>query len=232
MHHIIFIEYHILYCWNFVPLNLDFNTSGNICSMIFWFVDAGVYYTLITQKLPKALWCYICFKLAIVLVVNCSSSWQCDTHTLWVTQGNVLPYMVLTPVFLPPPPITMDVIITPKYKIKIWGNLHRTNCIHIWLLKHTNFSSLRVTWFLTCRMSDPDPLIFSDFNYDESPTWNFGWLDHPIIGCYTSFSQVEKFFHVSNMRLLKKKLTKNSNTKEISITYLGTISLTWRICFS
>ena len=52
------------------------------------------------------------------------------------------------------------VLMSFNYKIWIGGNLHRRYCIHIWLLKHTNFSLLRVTWFLTCRLPDPDPLFF------------------------------------------------------------------------
>ena len=54
-----------------------------------------------------------------------------------------------------------------KY-IFIWGNLPHMDCIHIWFLKHT-FLKLWFTMFPSCRLSDTDPLIFYDFNSDESP---------------------------------------------------------------
>ena len=38
------------------------------------------------------------------------------------------------------------------------------------------------------------------------PTWNIGYFDHLSIECYTSFSQVEEYCHVSNMRIYLKKV--------------------------
>ena len=39
----------------YFPLDLDVNNSGNVCSMIFSFMDASIYYNLIIQRLPKTL---------------------------------------------------------------------------------------------------------------------------------------------------------------------------------
>ena len=61
-----------------------------------------------------------------------------------------------------------------KY-IEMWGNLHHMDCIHIWLLKQTKLLALRVTWFLMCRPLDPDPLLFSHFDPEESPRMKF-WI--------------------------------------------------------
>ena len=41
--------------------------------------------------------------------------------------------------------------------------------IHIFLLKQTNVSSLRVNLFVACIPPDPDTLLFSDFNSSELP---------------------------------------------------------------
>ena len=129
MHRIWLIGYYIVHCFNIVPLNLCFHTSGNI----------------------------------IVLVVNCISIWQCETHALWVNGRKVLPHMV-------------------SASLKKNWNVYYMNCIHICLLKHTNFSSLRVTWFITCRTSDPDPLLFSNFKSDDSP-----WMNCNMVGSYQNW---------------------------------------------
>ena len=41
-------------------------------------------------------------------------------------------------------------------QMKIYGKLQHINCIYIWLLKHSIFSSYRVTWFLMCWPPDND----------------------------------------------------------------------------
>ena len=56
--------------------------------------------------------------------------------------------------------------------------------IFILFLKDTSFSSLRVPWFLTCRLSDPDPFIFSEFSSDKSPhikCWMDGSFQHRVL---------------------------------------------------
>ena len=55
------------------------------------------------------------------------------------------------------------------------GKLLHMDCIHIWFVEHNNFSSLRVTWLLKCRHSNPDLFLFSAFNYDESSHMKF-WM--------------------------------------------------------
>lgn len=44
INHILFIGYNIVDYCNVVLFDLDFNTAGNICQMIFWFVDEGINY--------------------------------------------------------------------------------------------------------------------------------------------------------------------------------------------
>ena len=99
MHHLWIIGYHDVDYGNISPLNLDFKTSGNICPMIFWFVDASIHYIMIMPSFPKDIWCVIWFTLSIVRVAHCISSWQCDTHEFRLTGRNLLPHMVSASVF-------------------------------------------------------------------------------------------------------------------------------------
>ena len=133
-----------------------FHTPRNICPKIFLFLDSIIYYTLIIKKIPKAIWCVICFALDIANVVNCRRIWKCGTYASWVAVIHVLPHMVWTSVFL----------FLIQEKILIWGNLQYTDFIHICLLKRTKFSLLRVNLFVTCRPPDTGPLLFAYFNSD------------------------------------------------------------------
>ena len=92
--------YHGVDYFNISPLGLDFNTSGNILPMIFWFVDSSIHYTLITLFSLESVWFNTCFTLDIVNVVHCSSIWQYGAHALWLTVRNVLHHMVLKSIFL------------------------------------------------------------------------------------------------------------------------------------
>ena len=56
-----------------------------------------------------------------------------------------------------------------KQMIYIWDNLHYTDCIHIWLFKHTNVSLFLVNYFVMCRPRDADTLIFYDIKSYELP---------------------------------------------------------------
>ena len=94
-----FIGYHIVDYFHIVPLDLDFNTSGNTITMIFWFLESNITYILIIIIFPNTLWYGIWFTLETLLVVNCGSYWQCGTHALWVTEGNLLPHVVSASVF-------------------------------------------------------------------------------------------------------------------------------------
>ena len=99
MNHLWFIGYRIVHCFSIVPLNLDFSISGNIYPMIFLFVDASIYYTLIIKSFPNIICCVVWFTLTVVCVVHCSSRWQCWKHAFWLTGSNLLPYMVSASVF-------------------------------------------------------------------------------------------------------------------------------------
>ena len=124
------------------PFDTDYNTSGTICIMINLFVYTSILSTLIIQHLPKSLCCFLCITLTIVNVVYCILSCQCGTHAFWVTQINLVPHMVSTPVF----------IFLPFVKIENinWGKIHYTDCIHICLLKHPIFVVVEV--FLICKL--------------------------------------------------------------------------------
>ena len=94
MTHLLFVEYYIVDCFNISPFDLYFNSSGNICPMIFWFVDNSIYYTLIIIKFPKNFCCGLLFSLTIVHVVHCGCFLNWGKHTFWVTGINALPHMV------------------------------------------------------------------------------------------------------------------------------------------
>ena len=96
--------------------------------MIFWFVDASIYYTLIIKTFPKALWCGICFTLSIVRVFLVTSVWQCGTPSFWLTRRNLLPHMVSASVFLSFSffPIFFNVLKMKKIKL---GNIQLTNWV-------------------------------------------------------------------------------------------------------
>ena len=93
--------YRLSWCglFKYYTLGFDFNTSGNICPIVFWFVDTIVHYTLIIQSFPKNLWCVIWVTLSMVPVVNCRNFWQCGTHDFYTTGSNVLPHISSALVF-------------------------------------------------------------------------------------------------------------------------------------
>ena len=97
MPHLWFIRYHIVKCFNIVPLNLDFNTLGKIWCFDLWMLVSIAPWS---KTNPNYLWCDLCFPLAIVLVVHCSSSWPWVTNAFWVTRSELLPSMVSASVFL------------------------------------------------------------------------------------------------------------------------------------
>ena len=124
-------------------------------------MESNITYTLIIGIFTNNLWYGICFTLVIVICVHCVIYWKCMTHAFCVTTSNVLLHMVSSSVFF-----LLSLFLICIKKIKIWGNLSRMDCIQIWL-------QLSVTWFIICRTPDPDPLLFSDFNSDESSNMKF-----------------------------------------------------------
>ena len=51
------------------------------------------------------------------------------------------------------------------------------------LLKYPIFLQLRDTWFVTCRLPDPDTLLFSNFSSDEFPNMKY-WMvgsSYPLV---------------------------------------------------
>ena len=84
MAHLIFLGCHIIDYWHIAPLDLDFNTSGNICPILFWFVAANITCALSIQSFWKTLWCGICFKLSLLLVFYFGSYWQ--RKKIWYTR--------------------------------------------------------------------------------------------------------------------------------------------------
>ena len=71
MHHLQSIGCHGIYYFNTIPVEIDFNTSVNICLVVFLFVYASIHYTLIIIIFPNTLLYGIFFTLYIVLVFNC-----------------------------------------------------------------------------------------------------------------------------------------------------------------
>ena len=111
-------------------------------------------------------------------------------------------------------------------------NPHYMNFIHICLLKRTNFSSLRVTWFLSYRPYDTDPLLFYKFNYDDSPhmkCWLFGSSQHWVLHVF-----IERSIFVSPIwgSLFIFKFSRKGNITGIFVSSADTIRLTWKMCFS
>ena len=128
--------------------------------MMFWFVDASIYYTLIIQIFQLALWCVIWFTLDILSVVSFRSIWWCGTHAFWLTISHILPHMVST----------STVLYLFSYEFQIqninWGQ-PTSYRVYPHIISQTHrFLLLRVTLFLTYRPTNPDPvLLFSDFKY-------------------------------------------------------------------
>ena len=89
-----FIWYHILHRCNIFPLDLYFNTSGNVFPMNFLIVYSSFYYTLIIQSFSNNHLCGIFFTLVIVRFVHYGSCWQFGIHVLWITERNELTHMV------------------------------------------------------------------------------------------------------------------------------------------
>ena len=67
-------------CYFKFLLFLIFILQKTSAQWYFYFWDASIYYTLIIQILPKALWCVIIFTPAIAHVVQFRSSWYHGTH--------------------------------------------------------------------------------------------------------------------------------------------------------
>ena len=90
------------------------------------------------------------------------------------------------------------------------------------LLKHTDFSSLRVLQFVMCRLPYPDSLLFSYFNSDEftnTKFWVFGssypWLLYLIwsgVGVLPCIQYEAPFF----------KLSKKADIKGIYVNRVST----------
>ena len=97
MHHLQFIGYHIVRCFNIAIVDLYFNTSP----MIFLFLDASIYYTLIIQSFQNKFWCGVWFTVTKVYIYYYNSIWQCGTPDLWVTGSSLLPHMVSASVLFP-----------------------------------------------------------------------------------------------------------------------------------
>ena len=111
-----------------------------------------------------------------------------------------------------------------KCKIYIWVNLHFTDCIRIWLLKHTNLLSLMFTWFLTCWPPNPDHLIFSYFNYDESPNIKRlnGWIILPLGRHILRESSISVFTIWGSFW---KKSAINANIMGVADTHVVTVKI-------
>ena len=93
MHHLWFIEYHVVHCLNISPLKFIFVLLENSSQ---WYFDLRmpVSITPWSYYLYQALWCGMCFTLTTLCVVHWISSLQCVTHTFWITGIHVLPHMV------------------------------------------------------------------------------------------------------------------------------------------
>ena len=142
------------------PSGPDFNTSGDICPMIFLFVYDSIHYLLIKHFFLKALWRAIYFTLAVLHVVCCMSNWQCGTHAYWVTGSDVLPHMVSN--------ITLDFFVKIKNINMGQPTLHRLYP-HMPPQTPMFLSLLRFTWFVMCIPPYTNPFILSDFNFGELP---------------------------------------------------------------
>ena len=121
----------------------------------------------------------------------------------------------------------MDVLMSTK--TNIGGKLHQTYCIHIWTLKHTNFSLLMVTLFLTCRPSNTDTLIlFSDFNSDGYLHIKFWMVSSSYYWVlYFIFSGIRVFPCLKYVRLpfLFLKLARKSNIQDIYVIRVATVQV-------
>ena len=115
-------------------------------------------------------------------------------------------------------------ILTDKY-----CNLHEMNCIHTYLLKHTNFSLLSVTWFLTYILSNHDPLLFSNFNSYESPPMKYWmvWLSHHWVLYFTCSGR--GVFSCLQYEALFFNLARKDNIKGIFVTREATIHLSRKL---
>ena len=146
----------------FSPFGLDFNTSGNICPMIFLFAYASIRYTLIIKHLPEALRFFLCFRLTVVNVVHFIRSLHCGRYVFWVTGSNLLLRMVSTSVFL-------FLIFVKLENI----NMGETT-LHI-LYPYITPQTPIFLWFVKYRPTYPDPFLFYDFSYDKL-THMKGWM--------------------------------------------------------
>ena len=199
MNHIQVIRYHRVDYWNIAPIDLDINTSGNIWPTVLWCVDSSIHYTLTINFLPNYSCCVILFIISIVIVVHCGSYLHretiCDSCLLgdWnkyiTTHGTSISIVYLSS-FFPcsndcfyeyniqdinlgqSTPYRMHYHMTPQTRNfwRNWGSLD---------FKRVDRQILILHYFLTSNMMS---LLM----------WNFGWLDHPSIGCYTTFAQIER----------------------------------------
>ena len=138
---------------------------------------AGIHYTLITQGLPKYLWCGKLFTLAIVRVVHYRSRWKYGTD--FITKHVISISLLLLFFFT-------DFSHAFKTKIEIWGNLHCTYILYPHMTPQTHiFNHWKSIYFEL--LDHPILILFYCLTSTmmSPPTWNVGWLDHPIIGSYT-----------------------------------------------
>ena len=88
----------------------------------------------------------MCCELAIVFIVRsvtCDSLWQrkkmCYTCLLGNQKQRINSHGIRNSIFPSSLFIYFKSTLVVLIQILIWGNLHHTNCIHLWLLKHQNF---------------------------------------------------------------------------------------------
>ena len=84
---------------------------------------------------------------------------------------------------------------------------------------------LRITWFITCRQSDPDPLLFSKLQLLWVPQHEISdsWII-TALGVILTFPR-ERIIYMSQIWGSFKKFDQKSNPKEVSVTCLATIWL-------
>ena len=123
-------------------------------------------------------------------------------HAFWVTERNVLPPLV-------PSPVVFSFFLFCWLFLWVQNTKYKSGATNIVQTVFTYESSNTIFWLnwgsLVFKSLDRHILILHHFlssTLMSFPKWNIGWLDNTNIASYTSFSQGEGDFHASNTRLI------------------------------